>query len=116
MYTSSNNVIVSNKQLYRGSFLARHVGSFGYDLSSSDTFTYRSYGVLRGRYDLAMSRGYIDPTVTSLPQDGSDHLPILVETALEPVQEAAPGELETVPKTLVVPTGRRYRQRRVKLI
>lgn len=96
--------------------LARHVGSYGYDLSSSDTFTYRSYGVLRGRYDLAMSRGYIDPTVTSLPQDGSDHLPILVETALEPVQEAAPGELETIPKTLVVPTGRRYRQRRVKLI
>jgi hypothetical protein len=24
--------------------------------------------------------------------------------------------LETVPKTLVLPTGRRYRQRRVKLI
>jgi len=96
--------------------LAKHVGSFGYDLSRSDTSTYRSYGVLRGRYDLALSRGYQNSIVTSLPQDGSDHLPILVETAVEPMMEPQPGEFEAVPKTLVVPAGRRYRQRRVKLL
>ncbi|WP_297004067.1 endonuclease/exonuclease/phosphatase family protein [uncultured Corynebacterium sp.] len=96
--------------------LARHVGSYGYSLSRSDTSTYRSYGVLRGRYDLALTHGYLDPTVTSLPQDGSDHLPILVETAVEPVPEPGPGELEAVPKTLLLPTGRRHRRRRVRLL
>lgn len=92
--------------------LARHVVPYGYNVSRSGTATYRRYGVLRGNYDLALSRGYVDPVVRSLPQEGSDHLPILVETSLQP----APGELEPVPKTLVVPPGRRYRQRRLKLL
>lgn len=92
--------------------LARHVGAYGYDVSRSGTDTYRRYGVFRGNYDLALSRGYVNPTVTSLPQDGSDHLPILVETTVP----ADPGELEAVPRTLVLPTGRRYRQRRIGLL
>ncbi|AGP31182.1 endonuclease/exonuclease/phosphatase family protein [Corynebacterium terpenotabidum] len=92
--------------------LARHVGSYGYHVARSASSTYRRYGVLRGNYDLALSRGYVAPTVTSLPQDGSDHLPILVETALPP----APGELEATPSSLILPTGRRYRQRRIGLL
>ncbi|HJC85129.1 MAG: endonuclease/exonuclease/phosphatase family protein [Corynebacterium sp.] len=92
--------------------LAKHVVPYGYTLSSSDSATYRNYGVFRGSYDLALSHGYVSPSVTSLPQDGSDHFPILVETSLP----TEPGDLEVVPKTLVLPTGRRYRQRRLKLI
>ncbi len=91
--------------------LAKHVVPFGYELSRSDSSTYRNYGVLRGKYDFALSRGYDTPTVTSLPQEGSDHLPILIETT-----PPAPGEFEVVPKTLVIPPGRKYRQRKFKLI
>jgi endonuclease/exonuclease/phosphatase (EEP) superfamily protein YafD len=64
--------------------LERHVGTFGYDVSRSDTSTYRRYGVLRGNYDFALSRGFAASAVESLPQQGSDHLPILVQATLQP--------------------------------
>jgi endonuclease/exonuclease/phosphatase family metal-dependent hydrolase len=92
--------------------LARYVGTYGYAVSRSDTDTYRRYGVLRGSYDLALSQGYTASTVTSLPQDGSDHLPILVETAMQP----EPGELEKVPGRLFLPETHRYRRRRSRLV
>lgn len=65
--------------------LERHVGMFGYDVVRSGTSTYHRYGVLRGNYDLALSRGFAASQVESLPQQGSDHLPILVRASVQPV-------------------------------
>jgi hypothetical protein len=83
--------------------LQRHVGMFGYDVARSGTSTYRRYGVLRGNYDFALSRGFAASQVESLPQQGSDHLPILVHASLEPVPELlVPGA--AVPPSSALPT------------
>lgn len=83
--------------------LQRHVGMFGYDVARSGTSTYRRYGVLRGNYDFALSRGFAASQVDSLPQQGSDHLPILVHASLDPVPELlVPGA--AVPPFSALPT------------
>lgn len=70
--------------------LRRHLVPFGYRLTRGAESTYSRYRVLRGNYDFAVSRGFRAADVTTLPQGGSDHLPILVQTSV-PAVPAVPG-------------------------
>jgi endonuclease/exonuclease/phosphatase (EEP) superfamily protein YafD len=58
--------------------LGRTLGKTGHDLTFSDGRTYTRYKFLRGHFDFATSVGMTISTVQTLPQGGSDHLPILV--------------------------------------
>ena len=58
--------------------LSRSVGKTGHDLTFSDGRTYTRYKFLRGHFDFATSVGMVISSVETLPQRGSDHLPILV--------------------------------------
>jgi endonuclease/exonuclease/phosphatase family metal-dependent hydrolase len=58
--------------------LGRTVGKTGHDLTFSDGRTYTRYKFLRGHFDFATSVGMVISSVETLPQGGSDHLPILV--------------------------------------
>ncbi|WP_420100102.1 endonuclease/exonuclease/phosphatase family protein [Corynebacterium sp.] len=62
--------------------LRRHVDACGFNLARSAGATYSRYGVLRGNYDLAVSRGFSRSQVDVLPQGRSDHLPILVQASV----------------------------------
>lgn len=68
--------------------LRRHLDPFGYRLTRGQESTYSRYRVLRGNYDFAVSRGFRAADVTTLPQGGSDHLPILVRTSVSAVSAA----------------------------
>lgn len=61
--------------------LRRHVDAHGFEMARSAGATYSRYGVLRGNYDFALSRGFRQSQVDVLPQGRSDHLPILVQTS-----------------------------------
>ncbi|MGP9609891.1 endonuclease/exonuclease/phosphatase family protein [Corynebacterium sp. AOP36-E1-14] len=63
--------------------LRRELGTRGYEMSRSEKATYSRYGVLRGNYDFAVSRGFGPAQVDVLPQGHSDHLPIVVRTSLD---------------------------------
>ncbi len=63
--------------------LDRHVRDAGYDLTLSDQRTYSRYKVFRGHYDFATSTGLRVDSVRTLDRGSSDHLPILVKTAME---------------------------------
>lgn len=67
--------------------LDRHVRDAGYDLTISDQRTYNRYKVFRGHYDFATSAGLRIDSVRTLDRGSSDHLPILVKAALEPVED-----------------------------
>lgn len=58
--------------------LSQKVREAGYELSLSDARTYTRYKFFKGHYDFATSVGFDIDTITTLPQGGSDHLPILV--------------------------------------
>jgi endonuclease/exonuclease/phosphatase family metal-dependent hydrolase len=71
-----------NYPLFQGG-LRRHVGAHGFDMARSEGATYSRYGVLRGNYDFAVSRGFGRSRVDALPQGRSDHLPILVQASVD---------------------------------
>ncbi|HWH26606.1 MAG TPA: endonuclease/exonuclease/phosphatase family protein [Pseudolysinimonas sp.] len=58
--------------------LSARVGKTGHDLTLSDGRTYTRYKFVRGHFDFATSIGMQIHSVETLPQGGSDHLPILV--------------------------------------
>lgn len=63
--------------------LDRHMREAGYDLSLSDRRTYTRYKMFRGHFDFATSLGLRIDSVRTLDRGTSDHLPILVHSALE---------------------------------
>lgn len=63
--------------------LDRHVRESGYDLTLSDRRTYTRYKMFRGHFDFATSTGLRIDSVRTLDRGTSDHLPILVQSAIE---------------------------------
>lgn len=63
--------------------LDRHMREAGYDLTLSDRRTYTRYKMFRGHFDFATSSGLRIDSVRTLDRGTSDHLPILVQAALE---------------------------------
>jgi endonuclease/exonuclease/phosphatase (EEP) superfamily protein YafD len=53
----------------------------GYDLTLSDSRTYTRYKIVRGHFDFATSSGMTISNIETLPKGGSDHKPIVVESA-----------------------------------
>ncbi|MEY8564979.1 endonuclease/exonuclease/phosphatase family protein [Corynebacteriaceae bacterium 7-707] len=68
--------------------LRRHVDSHGFDMARSDGATYSRYGVLKGNYDFAVSRGFGRSRVDVLPQGRSDHLPIIVQASMGRIRQS----------------------------
>lgn len=62
--------------------LDRHIREVGGALSLSDRRTYTRYRMFRGHYDFATSLGLEVTSVRTLGRGSSDHLPILVTTAV----------------------------------
>lgn len=65
----------------------------GYELVMSDVHTYTRYKVFRGFYDFAAVAGFEVDSVRTLPQQSSDHLPVLltVRRAISRVQDQLVG-------------------------
>ena len=71
--------------------LDRHVRESGYDLTLSDRRTYTRYKMFRGHFDFATSTGLRIESVRTLDRGTSDHLPILVHSAIEGAGALAEG-------------------------
>lgn len=63
--------------------LGQVVRDHGYLLSLSDDRTYTRYRVFKGHYDFATSAGFDIDSIRTLPQQSSDHRPILVTASID---------------------------------
>lgn len=62
--------------------LAKMLARSGHTLTRPTTGTYRNYGVVRGKFDVATSIGASLGELRALPKGASDHFPIVVRAAL----------------------------------
>ncbi len=74
--------------------LSTSVQETGHEVTLSDSRTYTRYKFFRGHFDFATSIGLDITRVTTLPQGGSDHLPIFVTAKYSDTSRADTGSID----------------------